>query len=370
MKSFDEMLTRMQKENYTTFMNKLVVEKVPIACFIPEPTTENMKFYSELLDNGFNLTALITSPVDILALTHSPQIFKCILVKDKLAASFLRRPELKDIPIIILSKNKNKIRLIYDTYLEHLNDLAEVYSQLGDELSKKTFLGFLLAKVTRNINYAVFANTSQYICEEFLPVSGSVVIDGGACEGSTSVKFTDMGCNVYAFEMDRENFKLAEKIAKEKKFIVENLGLGSYKHKILYTHNVKHIGITRESEFGTETADIITLDEYVSNHKISKVDFIKLDTEGAELDILKGAQNVIYDKKPILAVSVYHKPEHIWEIAKYLKFIRPDHNFALRHYLVSSEDVPFVFDESLKNYLMFIPDSKLISFGECVLFAK
>ena len=109
--------------------------------------------------------------------------------------------------------------------------------------------------------------------------------------------------------------------------------------------------------------------EYIKNHKISKVDFIKLDTEGAELDILKGAQNVISCQKPILAVSVYHKTEHIWTIAKYLKSIRPDYKFALRHYLVSDEDVPFVFKESLKNYLSFIPDSKLVSFGECILFA-
>ena len=287
-----------------------------------------------------------------------------------MAASFLRIPELKDIPVIILSKNTKKTRLIYDTYMKHLNDLAEVYSQLGDELLRKTFLGFLLAKVTRNLNYAVFADTSQYICEGFLPVAGSVVIDGGACEGSTAAKFIDMGCNVYAFEMDRENFKLAEKVAREKNFIVENLGLGSYNHKVPYTHNFGHIGITRASEFGKETADIITLDEYVSNHKISKIDFIKLDTEGAELDILKGAKNVISYQKPVLAVSVYHKTEHIREIAKYLKFIRPELKFAVRHYPVSSEDVPFVFNESLKNYLSFIPDSKLISFGECILFAK
>ncbi len=351
-------------------MNKLISEKVPVACFIPEQTTENIEFYRQLIDKGFYLTKLIIPPVDVSELSRNTKNFKCILVKDKLAASFLRLPELKDIPIIILSKNTKKTQLIYDTYIKHLNDLAEVYAQLGDELSRKTFLGFLLAKSTRNINHAVFSDTSQYICEGFLPVAGSVVIDGGACEGSNAAKFIDMGYNVYAFEMDRENFKLAEKVAREKKFIVENLGLGSYNHKILYTHDVENIGMTKESEFGKETAEIITLDEYVRTHKISKVDFIKLDTEGAELEILKGAKTVISCQKPILAVSVYHKTEHIWEIAKYLKGIRSELKFALRHYLVSSEDVPFIFDESLKKYLSFIPDSKFISFGECILFAK
>jgi len=369
-KLFDEMLKRMQQENYTTFMDKLVSEKIPVACFIPKQTEENMKFYQKLLDQGFHLTELLLPPIYVSKSFRGSKNFKCILVKDKLSASFLRISELKDIPIIIISKNTKKTQLIYDTYMKHLNDLVEVYSQLTDELSRKTFLGFLLTKVTRNLNYAIFADTSQYICEGFLPTVGSVVIDGGACEGSTAVKFVDMGCNVYAFEMDRENFKLAEKVAKEKNFIVENFGLGSHRHKILYNHDIEHIGITRASEFGREIADIITLDEYIIDHKISKVDFIKLDTEGAELDIIKGAQNVIFSQKPILAVSVYHKTEHIWKIAKYIKFIRPDYKFALRHYLVSVEDVPFIFNESLKNYLSFIPDSKLVSFGECILFAK
>ncbi len=370
MKLFDEMLIRMHKENYTAFMDKLLSKRVPIACFIIERTPDNLKFYTDLLKQGFNLVKVIMPPIDISQLSIVTDKCKYILVKDKLAASILRIHKLKDISIIIISKNVQKTRLIYDTYMTHLHDLAEVYCWLDDKTSRKTFIGFLLAKVTRNINYAIFDDTSQYICKGFLPLAGSVVIDGGACDGSTAAKFSDMGYNVYAFEMDKENFKLAEIVSREKNFVVENLGLGSYNHKISYTHDPFNIGITRENKFGNALSNIITLDYYIQKHKIPKVDFIKLDTEGAELEILKGAKNIISSKHPILSVSIYHKTEHIWEIIKYIKSLCPGYKFALRHYLVSKDDTPFVFNEALKKYLIYIPDSKLVSFGECILFAK
>jgi FkbM family methyltransferase len=41
------------------------------------------------------------------------------------------------------------------------------------------------------------------------------------------------------------------------------------------------------------TVDIIRLDDYIARHKIESIDFIKIDTEGYELDVLKGARNAL-----------------------------------------------------------------------------
>lgn len=53
----------------------------------------------------------------------------------------------------------------------------------------------------------------------------------------------------------------------------------------------------------------ITLDAFVANNNIEKVDFIKADIEGAERDLLAGSQQVIKRFKPRIALRTYHLPD-------------------------------------------------------------
>ena len=51
---------------------------------------------------------------------------------------------------------------------------------------------------------------------------------------------------------------------------------------------------------------VITLDEYLSREPVLKVDFIKLDVEGAELGVLKGAKHLLNTvPRPVFLVEVY-----------------------------------------------------------------
>jgi FkbM family methyltransferase len=45
---------------------------------------------------------------------------------------------------------------------------------------------------------------------------------------------------------------------------------------------------------------MITLDRYVQLHEIRRLDFIKLDVEGAELDVLRGARNLLGRFQPLV----------------------------------------------------------------------
>lgn len=55
-----------------------------------------------------------------------------------------------------------------------------------------------------------------------------------------------------------------------------------------------------------ETIKIDTLDNMLYGLQIEKVDFIKIDAEGSELEILKGASNILKGNKLRLAVASYH----------------------------------------------------------------
>ena len=74
---------------------------------------------------------------------------------------------------------------------------------------------------------------------------------------------------------------------------------------------------------------------------LPRVDYIKLDIEGAELDMLHGAAKTIARWKPKMAISAYHKWEDLWTLANYVKSLRSDYEFKFRHYKIDATEYLF-----------------------------
>jgi len=79
----------------------------------------------------------------------------------------------------------------------------------------------------------------------------------------------------------------------------------------------------------------LSIDDFVVERKLDKVDFIKLDIEGSEGDAIHGAAETIRKFKPRLAISLYHKNDDFLAIPKSIKTLRPDYRFFLGHYTVT-----------------------------------
>lgn len=58
--------------------------------------------------------------------------------------------------------------------------------------------------------------------------------------------------------------------------------------------------------------------------------FIKMDIEGAELDALIGARHSIEKDLPVLAISAYHQPDHVWRIPLLIQSFSDQYRFFLR----------------------------------------
>lgn len=378
MKNFVKLIQQVHEERFSVVLSKIMTKKIPVAFISLAPVNqavETVESFREQALNIANLFVLDSAPVpvnlkfDIFNLKDAAQIY---LPEYVFAMNnFDARVAIKNFPaakVIII--NRGNTDSIYETFMTHLDDLREVYDSLIDEESKKTFRGYWLGNISNRLGEIVLANTPHYICAGFIPEAGAIVIDGGLCDGGTAVRFAEMGFKVYGFEMDKENFKVASKVATEKNFVAENLGLGSYKHEMTYTH-MTNPGASRLDWNGSETATITTLDAYVREKNLPRVDFIKLDVEGAELDVLKGAAMTIARFKPILALSAYHKWDDFWTLMNFVKSIRPDYEFAMRQFVLSKEDSAYHFDDDLEEYF----DSlglrpALAGFEECVLFAR
>jgi FkbM family methyltransferase len=128
-------------------------------------------------------------------------------------------------------------------------------------------------------------------------------IDIGASTGTTSSPFIDSFEKIYCFEPNPNSFK---ELSKFSELICHNYALGNTNEKKLLvmnttTQNPEHgslSDIRTEGWDKTETyeVEIKRLDDF----KFEFVDFIKIDTEQYELEVIQGALKIIKKHKPTI----------------------------------------------------------------------
>jgi hypothetical protein len=91
----------------------------------------------------------------------------------------------------------------------------------------------------------------------------------------------------------------------------------------------------RISETGNHRIQVNSIDKIAQDRK---VDFIKMDIEGAEKEAILGASQTIKKHCPILAISIYHKSCDFWELPLLIKEIQPAYKFYLRHHSRQAPD--------------------------------
>jgi len=148
----------------------------------------------------------------------------------------------------------------------------------------------------------------------------SNAFDVGAHKGQTVNYLLDLKNikKIYSFEPQDIPFKyLKKKYQNNKKVILNKMALSNIrKKKIFYINEFSETStfskinknstwlkiknkILDKKDSILDTVVIITstLDTYVKKNKIKKIDLLKIDTEGHELDILKGSINTIKKNK-------------------------------------------------------------------------
>lgn len=86
-----------------------------------------------------------------------------------------------------------------------------------------------------------------------------------------------------------------------------------------------------------ETIEITTVDKFVKDNHITKVDFIKSDIEGMERNMLLGAKETLRKFAPKLAICTYHLPDDPEVLEKIIKEANSDYVVVqLRHKLMAS----------------------------------
>jgi FkbM family methyltransferase len=144
---------------------------------------------------------------------------------------------------------------------------------------------------------------------------GMVVFDAGAHVGQYSLISSTVvgaGGHVYSFEPEPRNYaRLARNITMNRRDNVTavNCALSDAPshlrfHLAIASNSGGHsLAPTVCSSADTIMVEATTIDTYVARQNITRIDFLKADVEGAELPLLRGAQESIKRFRPVLVVE-------------------------------------------------------------------
>lgn len=177
---------------------------------------------------------------------------------------------------------------------------------------------------------------------------GDVVIDAGGCWGDTALYFANkVGANgmVYTCEFVPGNIGILEKNMDlnqnlSKRIELIRNPLWDKSGDILYYSDNGPGSTVNSQKMPEQDLSVLTvsIDDLVEKKNLNKVNFIKMDIEGAELNALKGAINTIIKFKPKLAISIYHKLSDFKTIPAFLSSLNIPYDFYLGHYSIHSEE--------------------------------
>ncbi len=159
---------------------------------------------------------------------------------------------------------------------------------------------------------------------------GDVVLDGGAHFGGFTRTALDRGAKlVVAIEIAPENAaclrrNFAAEIAAGRVIVYEKGVWDKDDTMVLERKNHTWADQVAQSGPGPAVA-VTTIDRIVTELRLPKVDFIKLDIEGAERNALAGASASIKQHRPRMAVASYHRPDDLGVLSSLVLSARPDY---------------------------------------------
>ena len=138
---------------------------------------------------------------------------------------------------------------------------------------------------------------------------------------------------VYSFEPTDENYDYMLRTIKlndSKKIIPVKCALGDYdgEENICLNGSGSTINKLKVNSPVKETIQVIKLDDFVQENNI-EVGLIKIDVEGYEQELLRGALVTIKEQKPTLLISIYHNADDFFNIKPYIESLSLNYKYRI-----------------------------------------
>ena len=219
--------------------------------------------------------------------------------------------------------------------------LYEMHSRLHDENSKEIFRSVIKFRLTGDTADLPEADLINPYHPTDLPNWKMPLrfVDCGAFDGDTIKDFLKNKIAIQAvaaFEPDLSNYaKLSNYISSHKTEISEAniFPCGVYSSTKQFSFETGQGMASSISNKGTTVIQCVALDDAIPTFDPN---LIKMDIEGAEYDALLGARRLIAEHTPGIAASLYHRPEHLWQLPMLIESIAPGkYNFHMRSHAMN-----------------------------------
>jgi FkbM family methyltransferase len=190
-----------------------------------------------------------------------------------------------------------------------------------------------------------YAAGNARVCAE----PGDVVLDAGGCWGDTALYFAGLvgpAGKVYTFEFDpesleimRANLALNPHLASRIEVVERALWdrSGETLEFVQAGRMTTLVGPGAEQP-STRPVSTITIDDFAQERGLERLDFLKMDVEGAELNLLRGARASIERFAPKLGIAAYHKDDDLVSIPEEIASVDPEYRFYLGSYSPVEEE--------------------------------
>lgn len=269
--------------------------------------------------------------------TYSKDIFLMVALYRISGSPILRFP-------IYYSKHYLQIDKIEDMIIDNTDEIVIWNDKMVLKKYDLSKIGYDLKLWYSPLGILTNFDIEQYRYLDFVKVEkGDNVLDCGACYGDTALYFASKtkDGSVYSFEFMPENLDLFEKNMqlnpkyKSQIHLCQKAVSDVSDEEVSFCINGPGTRCTKDNLEGDAKVKTITIDDFVLQNNIEKIDFIKMDIEGFEELALKGAINTIRKFKPKLAICAYHKKDDLIVLPQLIKSILPEYKLYIDHFTVN-----------------------------------
>jgi FkbM family methyltransferase len=223
-----------------------------------------------------------------------------------------------------------------DLYARDSEQVSLAREQLADARSIALFSALLEYRTRGRIKALpdIDPSSLHYRPADLDFIDGPIsLVDGGAFDGDTIRAYFEAGTaveSVLAFEPDPDNFRrLAHELARHGSIrgMALPLALGRRTEPLRFASDGTS-GAAIDEE-GATVVQCVALDDALHGWTPTHV---KLDLEGSEPDALGGMERLLHAARPRLAISAYHRPDHLWTLLLQLAALDLGYRFHLRCY--------------------------------------
>ncbi len=228
-------------------------------------------------------------------------------------------------------------------YAAHHQALTGVFAQLDDTESRTRLADLLRFRLGQSATIPNAPDAGAQYFPDFLCALATEPIgfvDVGAYDGDTlesAARHLPLR-EAWAFEPDADNFpRLAER-ARHLTPQTTCLPCGASSINGTLAFAGGHGEASALGAGGNTRIQVVRLDDCLPN---ARVDYLKLDVEGHELDALSGAEALIRRHRPLLAIAGYHRWDDLWRIPEWIAGLGLDYRLRLRIHAHNGFDAVF-----------------------------